>query len=138
MLLKILDKYRTISYIEVIMKKIKKLADMAAEQGMLPHEFLLKIALGEPFMQKMAIPTKDKETGEILSQRIVEFLYIAPPDVRISCAKFAAPFFAPKLASQTVSVDTSKNTSGVMIVPIKASASEWEGDFAAQQARYLQ
>ena len=77
--------------------------EAAAETGLLPHEWLLKVSRGEPIEQKRwktIYDAKGKEKGREL---ITEEVYADFP-TRIDAAKAASPFYAPKLAVQTVSV----------------------------------
>lgn len=68
----------------------------AAEQGLLPHEILLKVARGEPIKHTEVQP--DGTLSEV-------DLYPAL-DVRIDAAKAAAPYYAPRLSSQHVDMTT--------------------------------
>jgi hypothetical protein len=76
----------------------------AKETGMLPHEWLLGVARGDSVEQKRWKIQYDKETGEEISRELItETIYPEFP-VRMDAAKAAAPFYAPRLATQTVSV----------------------------------
>lgn len=61
----------------------------AAETGELPHEFLLRIARGEPIDQKVK-----GANGEIVMTQITPSF-----DDRRDAAKAAAPYFAAKLSN---------------------------------------
>jgi hypothetical protein len=79
-------------------------AAMAA--GLLPHEWLLKVSRGEPVEQKRWKVTYDKLGNEKSHELVVE-QYYADFCTRVDAAKAAAPFYAPKLAAQTVSLGVS-------------------------------
>lgn len=76
----------------------------AKETGVLPHEWLLGIARGEPVEQKFWKIKYDKQTGEEVSRELLKELIYPEFPVRMDAAKAAAPFYAPRLATQTVSV----------------------------------
>lgn len=80
-----------------------KAREAAAETGLLPHEWLLKISRGEPVEQKRWQVTYDDHGNEVSRELIVEQHY-ADFATRIDAAKAAASFYAPKLATQTVTV----------------------------------
>jgi hypothetical protein len=63
--------------------------DKAAAEGLLPHEILLSFARGERQVHRKENP----ETGEV-----VETGFYPDPDMRLTAANMAAPYFAPKLA----------------------------------------
>ena len=66
-----------------------------AESGLLPHEFLLMVARGEPI--KHTLQAEDGNISEVEVYPSLEW--------RIDAAKAAANYFAPKLAIQSVSVE---------------------------------
>ena len=76
----------------------------AAESGLLPHEWLLKIARGEPVAHKRWKISYDKKGAEIKRELLTEEYYADFPQ-RIDAAKAAAPYYMPKLATQIVKVD---------------------------------
>ncbi len=76
----------------------------AAQAGLLPHEWLLKVARGEPVPHTKWKITYHAKTGEELKRELVKEEYYADFGVRIDAAKAAAPFYAPRLATQTVTV----------------------------------
>lgn len=76
----------------------------AAQAGLLPHEWLLKVARGEPVPHTKWKITYHAKTGEELKRELVHEEYYADFGVRIDAAKAAAPFYAPRLATQTVTV----------------------------------
>jgi hypothetical protein len=66
---------------------------LAKESGELPHEFLLRVARGEPIMRTVI----DKETGwDTQVQEVYDF------EQRKDAAKAAAPYFAPKISTVEV------------------------------------
>lgn len=78
-------------------------AKLAKEAGLLPHEWLLKVARGEPVSHKQWKITNDKNGREI-KRELVEVEYYADFMTRIDAAKAAAPYYAPRLASQVLNV----------------------------------
>lgn len=80
-----------------------KARESAAETGLLPHEWLLKVSRGEGIEHKRWVTKFDKNGKEISRELITEEVYADFP-TRIDASKAAAPFYAPKLAVQTVSV----------------------------------
>lgn len=76
----------------------------AAQSGLLPHEWLLKVARGEPVPHTKWKITYHAKTGVELKRELVHEEYYADFDRRIDAAKAAAPFYAPRLATQTVTV----------------------------------
>lgn len=84
--------------------KLAKEAVIAAKAaGILPHEWLLNVARGEPVEQKRWKVGRDEDGNEISRELITEVIYPDFP-VRMDAAKSCAPFYAPRLATQTVSV----------------------------------
>ena len=82
---------------------ISKAAIKAAkETGVLPHEWLLSVARGDAIEQKRLEIVRDEDGNEIKIV-VAEMIY---PDIglRMEAAKAAAPYYAPRLATQTVSV----------------------------------
>lgn len=78
-------------------KVTNKTREAAMATGLLPHEWLLKISRGEMITQQIAI--RDIETGEVS----YELMEIYPDfDTRVEAAKSAAPYYAPRLATQNV------------------------------------
>lgn len=73
----------------------------AMQTGLLPHEWLLNVARGEPIEEKRWKIKYDKAGNEISRELISEMTY---PDksLRVDCAKAAAPYYAPRLAVQTI------------------------------------
>ena len=77
--------------------------EAARETGLLPHEWLLKVSRGEPIEQKRWNIIRDDAGQEISRELVTEIVY-ADFGTRMDAAKAAAPFYAPRLATQTVSV----------------------------------
>ena len=75
----------------------------AAESGLLPHEWLLKVSRGEPIEQKRWKIVYDKQGNEKGRELITEEVYADFP-TRIDAAKAASPYYAPRLAVQNVSI----------------------------------
>lgn len=103
----------------------------AAAAGLLPHEWLLKVARGEPIPHKQWKVVYDKKGNE-LSRELVEVEVYADFATRIDAAKAAAPYYAPRLATQQVKVEQQANSSGVMLVPVM-SREDWAKMAVAQQ-----
>lgn len=74
-----------------------------SREKMLPHEILLSIARGEPMEVKEAKDVYDKD-GVLIGQEIIERVMIPPPSMQADCAKAAAPYFAPRLATQVITL----------------------------------
>jgi hypothetical protein len=72
-------------------------------EGDLPHEILLKIARGDPIRHTRVV-SKFGNDGLIESQELIEEDVFVDLATRIDCAKAAAPYYAPRLAAQQVSV----------------------------------
>ncbi len=81
----------------------KAAIEAAKEQGVLPHEWLLSVARGDAIEQKRYEIVRDKDGNEIDKIVMTEMIY---PDIglRMDAAKAAAPFYAPKLATQVISM----------------------------------
>lgn len=75
----------------------------AAEAGMLPHEWLLAVSRGDPVKQMVKKVEYDAK-GRVKKEEWVEQEVYADFPMRVDCAKAAAPFYAPKLATQTVNL----------------------------------
>jgi hypothetical protein len=63
--------------------------EFARATGLMPHEILLSFARGERQVHRKENP----ETGEV-----EETGFYPDPDMRLTAANMAAPYFAPKLA----------------------------------------
>lgn len=81
----------------------KEAIDAAKETGLLPHEWLLKVSRGEPIEQKRWKDVLDAD-GNVIDRELVEEVLYPDFGTRMDAAKAAAPFYAPRLATQTVSV----------------------------------
>lgn len=80
----------------------------AAESGILPHEWLLKVSRGEPIEQKRWKIVYDKQGNEKGRELITEEVYADFP-TRIDAAKAASPYYAPRLAVQNVSINANSD-----------------------------
>lgn len=87
-----------------ILSRDARIAAHAA--GILPHEWLLKVSRGEPVEHKRWKVKLDSEGNEVSRELISEEFYADFP-TRIDAAKSAAPFYAPRLAVQNVSISGS-------------------------------
>jgi hypothetical protein len=99
-------------------KVTAKSREAAQAVGMLPHEWLLSVARGDPIEQKRWKIKYDKSGNEVSRELITEMIY---PDaaMRTDCAKAAAPYYAPRLAVQTIGV---QNNSDVVAKTLKELA----------------
>lgn len=84
-------------------KVTAKAKQAAMETGLLPHEWLLQVSRGEGIKHKRWVVKYDKSGKEVSRDLVEEEVYADFP-TRIDAAKAASPFYAPKLAVQTVSV----------------------------------
>ena len=89
-------------------KVTAKAREAAQATGLLPHEWLLKVSRGDEIEQKSWKVVYDKQGNEKSRELITEMIY---PDAstRIDCAKAAAPFYAPRLAVQTIGLQTNSD-----------------------------
>lgn len=78
------------------------------ETGLLPHEWLLKVSRGEGIKHKRWVVKYDAKGNEKSRELIEEEVYADFP-TRIDAAKVASPYYAPRLAVQTVSVTGSSD-----------------------------
>lgn len=73
----------------------------AAAEGLLPHEWLLKISRGEPVKQRVQVGVVERgaKKGEPVYREVDVY-----PDfnTRIDAAKSAAPFYAPRYTTTAV------------------------------------
>ena len=85
----------------------------AMQEGILPHEWLLKVARGEGIEQHVWEEIRD-EDDELVSRKLVKVTLYPDIELRIDAAKAAAPYYAPRLVAQTVgvvgSIDTARLT----------------------------
>ena len=86
-----------------VTKVTAKAREAAMEPGLLPHEWLLKVSRGEGIVHKRWVVKYDAKGNEKSHDLVEEEVYADFP-TRLDAAKAAAPFYAPKLAVQTVSV----------------------------------
>ena len=84
-------------------KVTAKAREAAAETGLLPHEWLLQVSRGEGIKHKRWVIKYDAKGNEKSRDLIEEEVYADFP-TRIDAAKAASPYYAPRLAVQTVSV----------------------------------
>lgn len=85
-----------------VQKITTKARQEAMAIGILPHEWLLKVAMGEPIPHKYYRTTVDrrgKETKELVEEEVY-----ADFATRVDAAKAVSPYYAPKLSAQTVSI----------------------------------
>jgi len=80
--------------------------------GLNPHEILLKAARGEPFRVRTLVIVRAKSTDPEIKDKELrrywdEHDYYPTYAEQIEAAKQAAPYFAPKLAAQTVRTEDS-------------------------------
>ncbi len=84
---------------------VQKITTQAREEakasGLLPHEWLLLVARGEPIEQKRWDIKYDKK-GNVVSKELVTDIVYPDMPMRQDSAKAAAPYYAPRLAAQTV------------------------------------
>lgn len=76
----------------------------AALAGILPHQFLLAIVRGEPITQRYTVDIRD-ENGVVVEQHIYEKDVYPSMEARTEAAKAAAPYYAPRLATQVVTLN---------------------------------
>lgn len=79
-----------------------KEAKAQAESYELPHEWLYRVARGDPIRQKRLRITVDPQTGVETSRKWVDEEWYATFEQRMAAAREAAPYYAPRLASHTV------------------------------------
>ena len=84
-------------------KVTAKAKQAAMETGLLPHEWLLQVSRGEGIKHKRWVVKYDAKGNEKSRELIEEEVYADFP-TRIDAAKAASPYYAPRLAVQTVSV----------------------------------
>ena len=89
-------------------KVTAKAKQAAMETGLLPHEWLLQVSRGEGIKHKRWVVKYDAKGNEKSRDLIEEEIYADFP-TRIDAAKAASPYYAPRLAVQTVSVTGSSD-----------------------------
>lgn len=72
--------------------------------GLLPHEWLLKVVRGEPIEQHYVVDVLDKKSGVIIGQEVQSKMVYPSLDMRADAAKAAAPYYAPRLATQVITL----------------------------------
>lgn len=87
-----------------VQKITTKAREEAAASGLLPHEWLLMVARGEPIEQKRWDIKYDKK-GNVVSKELVTDIVYPDLPMRQDSAKAAAPYYAPRLAAQTVDMN---------------------------------
>ena len=86
---------------------VNALSTMAREEaratGVLPHEWLPSVVRGEPIEQRRYKDVHDKRGNLTGRELVVEEVY---PDLamRQDAAKAAAPYYAPRLATQVITL----------------------------------
>lgn len=109
-------------------KVVEKIVADAKKEGLMPHEILLKAARGESFTVRKLVIVKYKSgpnRGEEKERRWVEEEYYPTFNEQIECARSAAPYFAPRLATQTVKTD--ENTADALTQVMKELAGKLPG-----------
>jgi hypothetical protein len=71
--------------------------------GILPHEWLLKVVRGDPIEQSYTVDVLDKK-GQIIGQEVMTKTVYPDLQMRHDAAKAAAPYYAPRLATQMVTL----------------------------------
>lgn len=107
-------------------------AEEAAQYGMLPHEFLLAVMRG----QQLSHFAYDSE-----GEQVVEIVVLPTFQDRIDCAKAAAPYYSPRMASAGSSAPpppSNDKRPGVMEVPLVDSMQQWASIAGPSQARLKQ
>ena len=85
-------------------QKVTNLArEEAAKEGLLAHEWLLKVARGEPIQQTFWKDVLDKR-GNLVSKELVTEEVYPSLEMRADSAKAAAPYYAPRLATQVITL----------------------------------
>ena len=77
--------------------------EAARENGVLPHEWLLTIMRGHGVRQSHFVIKRDSDGNIVSREKVTELIYPTFEE-RIEAAKAAAPFYAPRLATQTVNM----------------------------------
>jgi len=71
--------------------------------GILPHEWLLKVVRGDPIEQSYTIDVVDKK-GQVIGQEVMTKTVYPDLQMRHDAAKAAAPYYAPRLATQVMTL----------------------------------
>lgn len=80
----------------------KSEAEKHAQMFELPHEWLLRVARGEPIRQRRLVVQLHPHSGVEMSRTWVEEDWYATFEQRLVAAEKAAPYYAPKLAAHTI------------------------------------
>ena len=115
-----------------ISKRAQADIQAARDTGLLPHEILLHIARGLPLQEITVHPI----TGE----QVTTFLPPAPLDVRVTAAKDAAPYYAPKLATVEVLTNIQDDDLDSLIASLATQAgislgTDGEGEEGGEEAQ---
>tara|TARA_R110000868_G_scaffold71284_1_gene208962 strand:- start:582 stop:962 length:381 start_codon:yes stop_codon:yes gene_type:complete len=102
-------------------KVTAKSKQVAQETGLLPHEWLLAVSRGEGIVHKRWVVKHDTKGKEVSRDLVEEVIYADFP-TRIDASKAAAPFYAPKLAAQTVTTPGNPSGSNATADALKAIA----------------
>ena len=86
-----------------VQKLTTQAREQAKEMGLLPHEWLLKITRGEPIVQSRWVDVVDSK-GKITGREVITGLVYPDLQMRQDSAKAAAPYYAPRLATQVVTI----------------------------------
>ncbi len=71
--------------------------------GILPHEWLLKVVRGDPIEQSYTVDVVDKK-GQVIGQEVMTKTVYPDLQMRHDAAKAAAPYYAPRLATQVITL----------------------------------
>ena len=71
--------------------------------GILPHEWLLAVVRGDPIEQRYTFDVLDK-AGAVIGQEVGVRTVYPTLDMRHDAAKAAAPYYAPRLATQVITL----------------------------------
>lgn len=85
-------------------KLVSELSQAEAKlAGILPHEWLLKVVRGDPIEQSYTVDVIDK-AGLVIGQEVKTRTIYPDIAMRHDAAKAAAPFYAPRLATQVITL----------------------------------
>lgn len=70
----------------------------------LPHEFLLKVVRGEPIEQMVLTNVLDRKGEKVLHTEYQKRIIYPDLPARVDAAKAVAPYYAPRLAAQIVTL----------------------------------
>jgi hypothetical protein len=71
---------------------------------MLPHEWLLKVVRGEPIEQQYVVDVLAKDGKTIVGQEVRTRTVYPDFPTRVDAAKAVAPYYAPRLATQVITL----------------------------------